>query len=62
MALNPEIREKLPLTQIASIHEDLLNRSTMKGTILLRNEIVKQGFEYYIVITTPYLLIFESEL
>ncbi|GAB1223883.1 hypothetical protein ENUP19_0163G0037 [Entamoeba nuttalli] len=38
MALNPEIREKLPLTQIASIHEDLLNRSTMKGTILLRND------------------------
>ncbi|EAL51182.1 oxysterol binding protein, putative [Entamoeba histolytica HM-1:IMSS] len=37
MALDPSIKKKMPLTQIVAIHDDLISRSTIRGTLLLRN-------------------------
>ncbi|KAL7714583.1 putative Oxysterol binding protein [Entamoeba marina] len=54
------LRKKIPLETISAIHKDLLDRSSKKGNILIRSEFTKQWYDYYVIISVPYILIFES--
>ncbi|ELP87941.1 oxysterol binding protein 5, putative [Entamoeba invadens IP1] len=59
--LDYTVRRKLPATQLNTVHDDLVNRSSMSGLVLIRTEIIKQWYEYYVVLCAPYILIFENE-
>ena len=55
------LRRKIPREQLGLIYKDLRNQSLVDGQILIRNETTKQWSEFYVILSAPYVLIFDSE-